>query len=1176
MMRSLYSGVAGLRTHQTKMDVLGNNIANVNTTSYKSQSITFSDLMYQTTQTASGASETKGGVNARQIGLGAKSGAISTAIESQGATQTTNNPFDIMITGSSFFIVNNGKENLYTRDGSFYVDGAGNLAMQSNGYFVQGWAAKEDKKTGEIQVDKNGDITSLQIMSADNATYSPASTTASLYSGNIDDHDTNVTSDDGKTITLEFYDNKGYLYTGKFTLKDTGTDHLFSLELTDIIDSDGRSINDRVQLSDGTKLIDHITFGEVQSKKNIEHDDHYYVKCDDTTAANPIGSIYQQAGGIAFDNVPATGTDFSKLSEITNFLQDVYGIDSKQAASYTASLIDYQIGTENLTINYNHSDLASTSIKNVTYNSFKKDNTDAYYYNDATKKGFLAPKTSDSPISVSELSTDMLKAVFPDTDAYPNIALAKKNYSYTFDGDSDTITITATKLPKVTEKKENASNLKSDYDDYFTNDDAAGPKISDFIANLPAGYTKAVYEYEDNGSLSIYGVKTIETDGVEADVVAESGNALFDLLSAYVKGDVDFTDISAAALTDLQNAATVASILPQSGNIANFTYSVSKDEGTGSDPDTYTVDFGQYSFSITSEDTGALLTFLSSLDYSGGATSFVSGDVPDDAVNPLLAKINAEEAKIDYYDVSYELSSNNDGYKITVKNGATTIGSFNAKASDYANLDNYIKQTASASGTGHKNYSDLTAAQQKALRNLVNDSDGVYDNATLDFTTYTLTGTPGIGIKVTYKTEVENNDDLIASYSKFEKDFPAGGSYVLRTPSAVARAKNDEAYCLFDEDENGFTLDEVPDEVLKALYGDDVTHASIMDTTSFPDKTESDYDVHFTNGGIISVTHAQEKTVSADRDKYNIEVKDGIATVTYQKDTIVYPRNSSDSGASTTFPLHGKIVDAIEAADADSPLKGMLKTVYGITDDDARAYGDSGMYTIDPESGKLTLSTGETDTDSKIGNKVIQLQFNAATGALDYANGKNNGMVKMVFDRTIEGLEAFGYQKGENETDETIDDGQLVFDFSTVTNYNTSGSSTIKAVKGDKKSLNTGRAVGEMNGVNISTDGRIYATYSNGQTKLLGQIASAQFANASGLSKEGDNLYSSTLNSGEATVQDITTDGGYMNTGVLEMSNVDLSREFTEMITTQRGFQANSRIITVSDTLLEELTNLKR
>ena len=164
MMRSLYSGVAGLKTHQTKMDVIGNNIANVNTTSYKSQSITFSDLMYQTTQTASGATETKGGVNARQIGLGAKSGAINTAIEGQGATQTTNNPFDIMITGKSFFIVNNGNSNLYTRDGSFYVDGAGNLAMQSNGYFVMGWAAQEDPETGEISVNKNGGLTNLQIM----------------------------------------------------------------------------------------------------------------------------------------------------------------------------------------------------------------------------------------------------------------------------------------------------------------------------------------------------------------------------------------------------------------------------------------------------------------------------------------------------------------------------------------------------------------------------------------------------------------------------------------------------------------------------------------------------------------------------------------------------------------------------------------------------------------------------------------------------------------------------------------------------------------------------------------------------------------------------------------------------------------------------------------------------
>ena len=97
-------------------------------------------------------------------------------------------------------------------------------------------------------------------------------------------------------------------------------------------------------------------------------------------------------------------------------------------------------------------------------------------------------------------------------------------------------------------------------------------------------------------------------------------------------------------------------------------------------------------------------------------------------------------------------------------------------------------------------------------------------------------------------------------------------------------------------------------------------------------------------------------------------------------------------------------------------------------------------------------------------------------------------------------------------------------------------------------------------------------------TKLFGQIAVAEFANPSGLSKAGDNLYSATMNSGDfdGVGKDITEGGGKMTSGVLEMSNVDLSSEFTTMITTQRGFQANSRVITTSDTMLEELVNLKR
>ena len=104
MMRSLFSGVSGLRTHQTRMDVIGNNIANVNTTAFKAKQMNFSDMLYQTTQAATGANPANntGGTNPRQIGLGVKAAAINTTITQEGANQSTGNPFDLRISGGPF------------------------------------------------------------------------------------------------------------------------------------------------------------------------------------------------------------------------------------------------------------------------------------------------------------------------------------------------------------------------------------------------------------------------------------------------------------------------------------------------------------------------------------------------------------------------------------------------------------------------------------------------------------------------------------------------------------------------------------------------------------------------------------------------------------------------------------------------------------------------------------------------------------------------------------------------------------------------------------------------------------------------------------------------------------------------------------------------------------------
>lgn len=568
MMRSLYSGVAGLKTHQTRMDVIGNNIANVNTTAYKSSSMTFSELMSQTTQKASGANATTGvgGTNAKQIGLGVKAGAINTAITTQGSSQSTGNPFDIMITGGNFFVVSNGSENFFTRDGSFYVDGAGNLAMTSTGYNVMGWGV--DETTGNIKQDT---VTALRIMSAANMTYPPEATTKANISGILDENDKDVTSANGKTVNLNFFDARGYSYTAKFTFKQSGGDKTneYSMELNKILDSTGAEI------------------------------------------------------------------DISKLE---------FGNRSQQKMETKVTL-----------------------------------NTDAYKWDGKVLK--------------------------------------------TKDGTTD-------------------------------------------VANL---------------------------------------------------ADIFNTD-------------------------------------------------------------GSLIT------------------PADDAA---------------------------------------------------------------------------AQKQQEAL-------------------------------------------------------------------DAIAKA-----------------------------YG-------------YEGSTDEFLNLYITS--------------TVDKDK-QLTIQDLLGNM-----------------------MAGKTTDVL-------PADGSAITMEG-------RYFEGTTVVFNKDTGKL----------ESVGGSTTNLNVNAAFSAL-----------------------------GGNFSDVTID-------LSECTNYDNKGTSTIGATSGDLDGLGTGRRLGDMIGVSIQKDGMIYASYDNGMTKLLGQIATAAFANASGLEKEGDNLYSATLNSGEfdGIGVDITAGGGYMSTGQLEMSNVDLSSEFTEMITTQRGFQANSRIITVSDTLLEELTNLKR
>ena len=896
MMRSLFSGVAGLKTHQVKMDVIGNNIANVNTTSFKSQSITFSDLMYQTTQRASRATERTGGINARQIGLGAKSGAIATAITQQGATETTNNPFDMRITGDAFYVVNNGNQTMFTRDGSFYVDGAGNLAMQSTGYFVYGWSAQEDPETGAITVNTNGGIGKLQIMNAENMTYPPEGTTEAVVSGNIDAHDTNITSDNGKTVTLEFYDNLGYLYTAKFAVRDVDdVEHAYTMTLEDILDSNGNSI--------GADKLSRVIFTDDPNytEETYKVRDAWTKEITTVNYTAVVGSQYttfkNAAGATAYTKVPTTGIISSLNQNFPSLLANVYGND---AAGATATDY-YEIDAEgNMTI-YPVTNGAPEGGTLAPYYVSGSTETNISYYGPNGGNAIVVPKTGEWDSLDADKKAALVSMFGVDEPTIQAMVNAGKEPSYTISNDGvSKITFTPYTVTTQTATALNVTITKS-------------------------GNSKVKVTTASGGS----------------DTITKTG--LVSSLSVDMKTALGFTNVTSASAT----------------------YSIDADNT----PPTVT---------LKVPDTGDQEAYENDKKYAVDAKQ-------------------AAQGKISF---------------INVKTGKATVMEIN--------------------GT--------TAALTASMKSVLEEVYGFVP--TEDDVTYNLSadgGTITVGTRNT---------------ATFSGPFP------------------------------------------------------ITESTR-----EVDLDISYT----LTPT------------------------------TATFTNNIDDSTIYENIPRTGYVSEIYDA----TLTKDFFTDVYNYTPDAGADNYENLTYHI-LEDGSL-----------QVVNNSIHMTYNEKTGAIETPTEKIP--LRFVKESLIEnGVDLMGGFTNVN------------MDLSTTTNYNTMATSTIGAVKGDKESLKTGRSVGEMNGVTVSKDGTIYATYSNGQTKLLGQIATAEFANASGLEKNGDNLYTQTLNSGEATIQDVTTDGGYITTGVLEMSNVDLSSEFTSMITTQRGFQANSRIITVSDTLLEELTNLKR
>lgn len=176
MLRSLFSGVSGLKNHQTRMDVIGNNISNVNTTGFKSSRVTFSDTLSQTLTGAAAPSEGKGGTNAKQIGLGSQVSAVD-MLFTDGSVQSTGKNTDLCLSGSGLFVVKNSSGTYYTRNGAFSFDKDGNY-VTSDGSYVQGWTAVDGT------LDTNGTPGNIKV--AAGKSMEAKESTKATYVNNLD------------------------------------------------------------------------------------------------------------------------------------------------------------------------------------------------------------------------------------------------------------------------------------------------------------------------------------------------------------------------------------------------------------------------------------------------------------------------------------------------------------------------------------------------------------------------------------------------------------------------------------------------------------------------------------------------------------------------------------------------------------------------------------------------------------------------------------------------------------------------------------------------------------------------------------------------------------------------------------------------------------------------------
>lgn len=1142
MLRSMYNAVSGLDVNQKAMDVLGNNIANVNTIGFKMGRAVFQDLMSQTLIGGKTPTDSRGGINPRQVGNGVYLAGVDN-IFAPGVLKSTQSTTDLAIQGQGFFVVRGegSGENFYTRAGDFNFDNTNTLTTPS-GYRVQGWMADPDTGIMNKQVGV-GDIvlgTNYQVMK-------PKATTEIKMSGALNTDATASVVTYGKLLTQAtakqdintMLSSKGAamdLADGE-KVRISASPSLYT-PMSELSDEKGTSLNVSELNGGVTFRINGSTYSlNYKSIGGGTENDGYYTSIEDFL--QEVNNIFAKATTEHVTTAQNTlGTPMAKMT----FKDGKFAIEANQGHEFNIQGIS---GSSQL-----------AAILTPLAQSYK-----------AGKTEYSSPISYQREVAYKEDFTSIEQLTDRITNSI-NGGVVPNGFSAEF--------------------LENDFGLDEGEGISFDNiqlEDPANPGNPITIPVGPFTYTNTVNPTVPGQFHTIQELGRLITDTI---------NKKIDDKNAGNPAPAPTPPITTKVSFGLEGNKLSFSVTGSNYDLTFGESTLHKAPGSTLNPNTYLKMIFDNSFNtygdndiVTPKILNGTLSTLDVTPIAGkGRVVYNFEDTPENTLvdlendalhmtdgERLVFHIDGQNPIILEYDdnggantnIKPPLANNNDVFSDGADLAAQLQEELRARGFTAATVtlqNGKLEVARGGAGNGDLMFTKVeTTAKKPFLQEMLQhglSGQKITAGATLgmDATSNIVDNINAFSIKKANKGEIFN-----------ENMFAGDTTGTL----GIGKSTTSEQF-LTPADENTLMMN---------LFNENGNYMNFVENQSTLEFKGSINKEPIANNGYFSIGAtstmadymlALEKFVDLNGGHNtfdNVRLENGVMKVIGEKGernnidflSVVATGGSGASNQTFNNTMQGTVTAA---------TGGVAYRTMEIYDEQGNKHNINFTYSLWNE--ELNEWRMEIETDNEFNDVAINgasqneliLRFNA-DGTLSHMYDRFTVPTKVISNPTLR----FSAANGTNIIDP--------IDLNLGTAGANDGLSIASKGGGITKASTDGYTVGDLKQTMFNPAGELVGTYSNGQTRVLAQVGLATFVNERGLEKVGDTNFQATGASGQATIgEPLTGDRGEIAASMLENSNVDLSTELVNMITTQRAYQSNSKVISTSDEMIQELLNMKR